>query len=209
VRMFCGCGRGSEKKWLLKKCLVEYKLKSACFPMSPQRKIIIKTFSGWTALSALRSGAPVKSRGHIYPILGQISFNKILDAKSISDRDFEQWHAEEISKVVELIRHASETPNQWGWAAKIINVYLKTAVYVGDCGSRDLRKCLHPPIDGGLWKGVGERFKIEPFVKDVCCVVKIKDIDSHKKYLRIIDGLREAAKIMNCTLIEVEQLWKP
>ena len=41
-----------------------------------------------------------------------------------------------------------------GWAAKLLNVYLKTAVYIGSLGPRELVAHLHPPIDGGLWSGL-------------------------------------------------------
>ena len=40
-----------------------------------------------------------------------------------------------------------------------------------------------------------------------CCVSQIEDIESYECYQKIIEGCREAAKALDCELIEVEQLW--
>lgn len=37
--------------------------------MTEPRATILRTYAEWTALSALRSGAPIKSRSDIYPLL--------------------------------------------------------------------------------------------------------------------------------------------
>lgn len=186
--------------------------------MSPQREKIIKTFSAWTALSALRSGAPVKSKADVYKIIESLPFCQILNSPaSCRDADqaqkscdaFELWHRAALHAAVIKIKNICGKSDEWGWAAKIINVYLKTAVYVGDLGPLGLRECLHPPIDGGLWKGLCKRFPGDPLLKNACCVKKIKDINSHTTYSKIISGLRVAAQKLNCTLFEVEQLWIP
>jgi hypothetical protein len=39
------------------------------------------------------------------------------------------------------------------------------------------------------------------------CLSRIKDIADYECYRRIIDGCRDAAKALECELIEVEQLW--
>ena len=95
-----------------------------------------------------------------------------------------------------------------GWGVKLINVYLKTAAYVGDLGHPSLRDALHPPIDAGLWKGLRKQFKGRPDILDeICCVRRIKAITDYPTYRRIIAGCRTAAQELHCSLIEVEQLW--
>jgi len=42
------------------------------------RTQIIRTYAGWTALSALRSGAPVKSRKQVYGLLRSVDFPHLL-----------------------------------------------------------------------------------------------------------------------------------
>ena len=95
-------------------------------------------------------------------------------------------------------------------APKLINVYLKTAAYVGEFGRQGLRDVLHPPIDGGLWKGLKERFEDRPDILEKACYVEaIKDIDDYdRKYCTIIQGCKLAAQELGCLLIEVEQLWQ-
>ena len=91
---------------------------------------------------------------------------------------------------------------------EIINVYLKTRVYVGALGRRNLKEMIHPPVDAGLWLGLARRFPDRPDILErTNCVRRIKDITDYECYRRIIDGCRAAAKALNCELIEVEELW--
>nr|MBA3560844.1 hypothetical protein [Gemmatimonadaceae bacterium] len=95
-----------------------------------------------------------------------------------------------------------------GWAAKILNVYLKTRCYVGAEGRHDLSKAIHPPIDGGLWLGLKRHFGERSDILDRSnCVERIKDINEYDCYERIIDGCRDAATELGCKLIEVDHLW--
>jgi hypothetical protein len=95
-----------------------------------------------------------------------------------------------------------------GWGEKLINVYLKTAAYVGELGRPGLRDALHPPIDAGLRKGLVKRFRGRSEILDeICCFLRIKDITKYPIYRRIIAGCRAAAQEVGCPLIEVEQFW--
>jgi hypothetical protein len=95
-----------------------------------------------------------------------------------------------------------------GWGVKLINVYLKTAGYIGGLGRPGLKESLHPPIDAGLWDGLHARFRDKVAILDeVLCVRRIKDIGDYSTYRRIIEGCRLVATELDCLLIEVEQLW--
>jgi len=156
----------------------------------------------------LRSGAPIKSREDIYPLISQINFAEVLETSKgvISQDEFEKWH----KKTLELLVGATPKLNdQYGWAAKIVNVYLKTYCYVGEGGREGIRAHLHPPVDSGLWSGVAKRFKGHTTILDDSHVVtKIKAISTHSTYLQVIQGLRAASDQLACCLIEVEQLWE-
>ncbi len=169
------------------------------------RRRIIKDFAAWTTLSSLRSGAPIKSRHDIYPLIEVPDFQSILDgSRIIEESEFSEWHE---SAIAALGEHESRLVV--GWSAKIINVYLKTAAYVGELGRPGLRSVLHPPIDGGLWKGINRKFKLMPEITaDTHCVTRIKEITSYETYRQIIQGCRKAAGVLGCLLIEVEQLWE-
>ena len=169
------------------------------------RAAIIATYAEWTAMSALRSGAPIKSRRDVYTAIREIDF-AVLFADNLGPMDrltFDAWHADAVRAMV--LREPRLTI---GWATKIVNVYLKTRAYVGAQGRPHLNEMLHPPIDAGLWLGLARQFPNRPDILErTNCVRRIKDIVDYECYLRIIDGCRSAAEALGCELIEVDQLW--
>jgi hypothetical protein len=173
--------------------------------MSEHRRGIVTTFAGWTALSALRSGSPVKSRAAIYPLLRQANFDALLSAPagSIAPARFADWHAGTVA------RFCRAQPQLCvGWATKLINVYLKTAVYVGGLGPPELVAYLHPPIDGGLWLGLEVPLRSRPAIRlRTHSVQRINQITEYPQYATIIEGCRALATEVGCLLIEVEQFW--
>src|SRR5262249_12348004 len=128
-------------------------------PMNEVRKAIIATYAEWTAMSALRSGAPIKSRRDVYTALRGVDFEVLFDEAlgPINRSTFDAWHAEAVQDM--LLREPRLTV---GWAAKIINVYLKTRAYIGAQGRHHLKEMIHPPIDAGLWLGLQRRFADRP-----------------------------------------------
>jgi hypothetical protein len=169
------------------------------------RSTIVFAFARWTALSALRSGSRVKSRKQIYQLLGNVDFPVLFAAslEPMNDVVFAAWH----ERAVNTIRF--ESGLCVGWAAKLVNVYLKTSVYVGGLGRPGLVDAIHPPIDGGLWAGIKKHFGEVPAVYNLThSKTTIGSIDSYVVYSKIIDGFREAARISGCRLIETEQWWQ-
>jgi hypothetical protein len=165
---------------------------------------IVTKFAKWTALSALRSGSPVKSRARIYPLLRDEHFKTLLNnPPNTQESGFDEWHRSSVDRIR---RH--ERDLCVGWATKLVNVYLKTAVYVGGLGPPDLVHDLHPPIDRGLWKGLEKPLKTFPFLREQThSVQQIKQIVNYEQYIRIINGCRQLAKELQCLPIEIEQFW--
>ena len=174
--------------------------------MDCRRKIILD-YARWTALSALKAGSPIKSRKDVYPLLDTVEFAAVLgSSREISALEFDAWHERETKALCDRERRLQ---NQIGWSAKLINVYLKTAAYVGELGREGLRDVLHPPIDGGLRDGFEQHFgKDSDIFTKTFRVKTIKGITDYSIYREIIDGCEEAAKELGCLLIEVEQLWQ-
>jgi hypothetical protein len=173
--------------------------------MGDIREKIIATYAEWTALSALRSGAPIKSRYDVYSALRACSFDVLFDKNlgSISRSEFNRWHRSTTTEVVQREPRLSV-----GWATKIVNVYLKTRAYIGAQGRHHLSEALHPPIDAGLWLGLRRRFADRPdILEHTHCVETIRAIVDYECYERIIRGCCLAAAELGCKLIEVEQLW--
>jgi hypothetical protein len=173
--------------------------------MDKVRADIVEMYARWTTMSALRSGAPIKSRRDVYTALDGVKFSPLFDPAlgPINRTTFDKWHEEAVHDLL-----SREPRLTVGWAAKIVNVYLKTRVYIGSQGRHHLSEMIHPPIDAGLWKGLRRRFKNQPeILAQTHCVGTIKDIMDYDCYRRIVNGCRAAAKELNCKLIEVEQLW--
>jgi hypothetical protein len=169
------------------------------------RKLIVNTYAEWTAFSATRSGSPIKARKDVYPLIRKPDYNKLFEGSTISEEEFSNWHQINTEKI------ANNSVLPIGWAAKIINVYLKTRVYIGREGRDNLCAHIHPPIDNGLWDGIGKYCKtnnLKKIEQKIFIVDRIKNIDTYDKYSEIIDGCRDLAGHMNCKLLEVEQLWE-
>jgi hypothetical protein len=170
---------------------------------SSVREKIINDFSEWTAFSATRSGCPIKSRNAVYPLIRIPEYHTIFNGKEISIMDFDDWHQKSTLAIC-----AAEPKFPVGWAAKLINVYLKTMVYLAGVGRPGLVQCIHPPIDNGLWEGIRLKYRNRPDIISKTHVVnRIKDISTYDRYRDIIDGCRLIAKARSCYLIEVEELW--
>lgn len=65
--------------------------------MSDCRAKIIRDYARRTALSALRSGSPIKSRADIYPLLDDATFGGVLEGKDPIEREefdhAHEWYA--------------------------------------------------------------------------------------------------------------------
>ncbi len=169
------------------------------------RAAMIATFAEWTAMSAIRASAPIWLRNDGYRALRAVNFIPLFDTAlgPISRGAFDEWHEEAVLRMI-----ARERRLTVGWAAKILNVYLKTRAYIAREGRRDLIDMIHPPIDSGLWLGLSRQFAGQPDILAMTnCVSRIKGIVDYECYRRIIDGCLAAAVLLQCRLLEVEQLW--
>jgi hypothetical protein len=168
------------------------------------REKIINDFSEWTAFSATRSGCPIKSRDAVYPLIRTPKYKFVLTGKEISASEFNDWHQEATLAIC-----SADPIFPVGWAAKLVNIYLKTMVYLAGVGRPGLVQCIHPPIDNGLWEGIYSEYKHRrDIISKTHIVNRIKDIDTYDKYRSIIEGCHVIAMDRGCHLIEVEELWR-
>ena len=95
-----------------------------------------------------------------------------------------------------------------GWAAKILNEYLKTKCYVGGYGRRGLADVIHPPIDNGLVHGLKRRFSACPDMQyRMNSLSRMNDLNTYDKYEALIYVCERAAQLSECSLLESEQFW--
>ena len=121
------------------------------------REKIINDFSEWAAFSATRSGCPIKSRNAVYPLIRTPQYDSVFAGNEISAPEFNNWHQKSTLSIC-----AAQPALPVGWAAKLINIYLKTMVYLAGVGRPGLIECIHPPIDNGLWEGIRSQYGHRP-----------------------------------------------
>ena len=165
---------------------------------------IAHNFARWTVPSAL-SRAPVRDHKKIRAALDVVSFDPLFDTGmgAIDRREFDDWHAEQVS---ELINHESQLT--YGWAAKIIAVYLKTTCYLAGFGREGLRDVIHPPIDRELMKALRrnpwKNSQIKPLLPREPNITAIDET----AYLKIMIAFTLISAEEKCRLFEVEQFWQ-
>jgi hypothetical protein len=168
------------------------------------REKIIRDFAEWTAFSATRSGCPIKSRNDVYPLIRVPKYEEILYGDIINFKEFEKWHKINTKAIC-----YADNRLPVGWATKLINIYLKTLVYLAREGRDSLIEYIHPPIDNGLWNGIKQEYQDErTIIEKTHIVSRIKDITNYEIYDKIIGGCRLIAQKRGCFLIEVEELWQ-
>ncbi len=122
----------------------------------------------------------------------------------ITKPEFEAWHQRTVLEMI------IEKPTlSVGWAAKVLNFFLKTTVNVAGFGRPDLIKWIHPLVDKGLWEGIEEAYKDRmDIIEKTHFRQKVKDITTYNDYKTIIEGMEIIAKERGYLLIEVEEFWK-
>jgi len=177
--------------------------------MNPREKIV-RDYSRWTVLSALRAGPNhPKSRDVVYPALDAVRFCDLLDLSNgpITEDEFGRWHQEMVQLLCDVHCNDERALNV-GWASKMLNIYLKTTVYLGGLGRPRLIDWIHPPIDRGLWRGLRCQFaNRNDILGFINAAGGIGEINHYPTYMTIVKGCRLAAQASNCKLIEVEQYW--
>jgi len=183
------------------------------------RKAIIKNYSIWTAYSAARVGCPFRGKAlgeEVKRIIIDSGQLEIISGKEpISSEEFSNWH-EKMVLVLSAIKKAKGKKIGVGWAAKILNIFLKTYAYVGDQGRPNIRSLLHPPLDSILVKKImdHESLKLsskenDALRKTIRKAIPISSLKSYTTYLAVIYALRRFAEMIEKkTVFELEGFWE-
>jgi|GEM_PF-5197507 len=96
-------------------------------PNDQKRKKIVHDFAMWTALSALPSASPLKSGKQVSDLIEKHGNLTALfhPTRAIDETEFDRWHEKTVFAFCK-----AEHDLPVGWAAKSVNVYLKTRVYL-------------------------------------------------------------------------------
>ena len=170
------------------------------------REALVTDFSRWVASCAVRSNAPVRSKDAIYDALDAVDFSPLfkIELGRIESAEFRSWHKAAIARM-----QKSEPRLNVGWAAKILNEYLKTKCYVGGYGREGLAEVIHPPIDNGLITGLRNEFGDNPDLSSqLGSLERMNSLDTYDKYDALIRICGRVAGLSNCSLLESEQFWE-
>jgi hypothetical protein len=119
-------------------------------------------------------------------------------------QEFDDWHKKATAPLCKQERRLGA-----GWAAKLTNVYLKTAAYIGNMGSPRVRELVHPPVDRVLLARIKKDYRDDrEILAEFGDVSGIGEIRDYSTYMRVINGCRLVADRRRCHLVEVEELWE-
>jgi hypothetical protein len=162
-------------------------------------KTHIHTFACWTAARASQRG--FKTTKEIIKAIHDSNLFGILFSpqdRPIGPQAYDNWHRKTCALILQSLGVDSKT--NYGRAAKIVSVYLKTAVLLPE-GAKDFTATMHPPIDRILLKNLAKRLKKEgkpesSFYDDINWTQIGLD-----EYYRLIDRLRT-------DFPETKEFWK-
>ena len=170
------------------------------------REELVTDFARWVASCAVDSNAPLISRAEVYAALDAVDYTPLFRAElgRIGPVEFETWHRSAIAEM-----RGIQPRLNVGWAAKIVNEYLKTKCYVGGYGRDGLINVIHPPIDNGLVNGLKKEFEDNPDLKQrLDSLESMSGLVTYAKYDDLIRLCERVAELSKCSLLESEQFWE-
>ena len=168
-----------------------------------RRGEIVRDFARWVAYCSV-SG--VAGEGEVYAALDRVDFSPLFDIERgvVSAAEFAAWHR----AATEVASRSASSLNA-GYAAKMINEYLKTRCYVGGFGRDGLADAIHPPIDDGLIAGLRKRLSARAeLLDDLASVPSMERMDGYGEYEILIRVCERAARITGSSLLETELFWE-
>ena len=167
----------------------------------PLRERLVTDFARWVASCAIPSVSPED----VYAALAAVDFAPLfrVELGPIGAEEFRAWHESAIAEMQD-----AQPKFNVGWAAKILNEYLKTKCYVGGYGRDGLSDVIHPPLDNGLMLGLRNEFSSDPDLRQrLDSLEKMSGLDTYAKYDELIKVCERVARMSGCSLLESEQFW--
>lgn len=161
-------------------------------------------FAVWAAARAAQRGWKSATVGKLG---GALESSGIKDAvtrignTNVDPKEYDGWHTDWCSRVMAHLQDAGVQRVTYGRAAKLVAIYLKVMVIIGEDPMCPLAKTAHPPIDGILLKNIA---KAKPTVSQLDRVRWTRL--SRTEYLDVVNDLRS---VMNegAPFWEIEKYW--
>lgn len=163
-------------------------------------------FAVWTAGRAVARN--FTSAKHVEAAIKKAGLLKAVeDNKSFkTQKSFNTWHRGRCSLMLTYwSKHPKEVKDpSFGRAAKVIAIYLKTMIGLGELDAHALQKHIHPPIDRILLMNMREKLGYK--VKDLPNWTQLNKDDYAEVIKRISDWMKGNRK--GADLWEVEEFWE-
>jgi hypothetical protein len=122
----------------------------------------IHRFAVWTAARAAQRGFTTTE--NISKAIKEVDLKNTFIKENITSVEFNILHQQTVCKLIEILNSYTDNKGNnlhtsYGRAAKIIAVYLKTAVIIPNRGVGHLSEVAHPPIDRILLINLKENYK--------------------------------------------------
>jgi hypothetical protein len=155
----------------------------------------LHNYAVWAAARAVARN--FTNTANVKSAIEQTGLRKLIDSdERFSSDSFDQFHRETARKIINHLKYVDkglEEKATYGRAAKIIAIYIKTAIVVKDSGASNLARTAHPPIDRILLTNANKNHKKLELIRYNWTQL------SENKYFELIEKLRT---------IELESFWK-
>lgn len=121
----------------------------------------LHNYAVWAAARAVDRN--FTNTANVKSAIEETGLQRLLDNNEMSSiASFDQFHRETSGKIIAHLKYVDkrlEEKATYGRAAKIIAIYIKTAIVVRDLGVSNLARIAHPPIDRILLTNANKEHK--------------------------------------------------
>lgn len=118
----------------------------------------IHRFAVWTAARAVQRNFTTTAKIRI--AIEQTDLKKLLQNEQIATKDFKSFHIQCCNTLIASFAESKEHAT-YGQAAKIVAIYIKTAIIISKKEGSLLTKIAHPPIDRILLTAISKKHPIK------------------------------------------------
>jgi len=117
----------------------------------------LHNYALWTAARAVQRNFTTTK--NICSAIGETDLRRLIDRNEIvTIEQFDNFHRQTADIIIKYLK-SIRISSTYGQAAKIIAIYLKTAVVIRDSGLGTIAKIAHPPIDNILLTHLHHKYR--------------------------------------------------
>jgi hypothetical protein len=165
-------------------------------------------FAVWAAARAAQRG--FTTVGNLRAALECTDIRKALLLPAtlrISASEFDKQHERWCSAIQAFLGDRKIRDASYGRAAKLVAVYLKVAIILGDASNSSLASHAHPPIDRILLHALASSDEIKSEHKRAWTTINWTDLDG-PRYRELIGQLRAVVPV-GAPFWSIERYWQP